>query len=102
MFIFKCFRLNSLLTRAETNTPSDEYDSYLEYRVVNICIREYTFFSEANFINLIKVYTANFVCRYSVCRRRPHELAGRSHDRHVTYKCKSHAKRTAAQTETSL
>ena len=25
-----------MLTRAGTNTPSDEYDSYLEYRVANI------------------------------------------------------------------
>ena len=59
-------------TRAGTNTPSDEYDSYREYRVANTNnIREYTFFSEAitfirqcskfhtvimlsNFINLIK------------------------------------------------
>ena len=42
-----------IVTRAGTNTPSDEYDSYREYRVANtnICIREYTFFSEAiNFI----------------------------------------------------
>ena len=59
-------------TRAGTNTPSDEYDSYREHRVANTNnIREYTFFSEAinfirqcskvhtvimlsNFINLIK------------------------------------------------
>ena len=60
------------MVRAGTNTPSDEYDSYREYRVANTNnIREYTFFSEAinfirqcskfhtvimlsNFINLIK------------------------------------------------
>ena len=38
-------------TRARTNTPSDEYDSYREYRVANILFANTIFFSEAiNFI----------------------------------------------------
>ena len=37
-----------ILTRAGTNTPSDAYDLYCEYKVANtMCIPEYTFFSEA-------------------------------------------------------
>ena len=49
-------RSSSVHTRAETNTPSDEYDSYHEYRVANtnMYLRIH-FFSEA--INFIRQYS---------------------------------------------
>ena len=63
---------DNVATRAETNTPSDEYDSYREYRVANTnmysrihffseainfirqCSKFHTVIMLSNFINLIK------------------------------------------------
>ena len=50
--------MTRVLTRAETNTPSDEYDSYCEYRVANTNTNMYSrinFFSEAKLGNGLSV-----------------------------------------------
>ena len=65
-------RFRIIYSRAGTNTPSDEYDSYREYRVANTnmysrihfflrgynfirqCSKFHTVITLSNFINLIK------------------------------------------------